>query len=61
MVAPICLADGAVQLGVYWKQTIKCIRELKEMSAAARSSGTGSAGMLAMVMEHLRKLREGKE
>lgn len=62
MVAPICLADGAVQLGMYWKQTtIGCIRELKGMADKARASGTGGAGMLDMVMDHLRKLREGGE
>lgn len=62
MVAPICLADGAVQLGLYWKQSsVGCIRELSGMVAAARAEGTGGEGLLTKVMEKLAKLREGKE
>lgn len=62
MVAPVCLADGAVQLGLYWRQsTIKCIRELKDMAATAHASGTGGDGLLSMVREKLAKLRDGKE
>lgn len=62
MLAPICLADGATQLGLHWKQTtIGCIRELREMVAAARAEGTDGEGFLSKVMEKLAKLREGKE
>lgn len=58
MLAPVCLADGAMQLGIHWKQTtIGCIRELREMVDACRTDGSGADGLVKFVMERLRKLR----
>lgn len=64
MVAPICLSDASVQLGMSWKQSAgRCIAELRDMARQAmddRNSGGGRSFMEAL-LDKLASVRGEKE